>query len=65
MNSNVTAGIVLGVLVTVWTAIVIMAGWHTDPEKMWLYFGVVPIQVVVLVVALRTHLATAGYARQL
>ena len=65
MNSNISAGIVLGVLITVWTTIVIMAGWHRDPQMMWLYFGVVPLQVIVLAMALRTHTRTAGYGRQL
>ena len=65
MNNNISAGVVLGVLLTIWTAIVIMAGWHTDPQKLGLYVGVIPIQIIVLGMALRTHLATAGFARQL
>ena len=65
MDNNVSAGVVLGVLITIWTAVVIMAGWHTDPRMMWLYFGVVPIEVLVLAMALRTHILTAHYGRQL
>lgn len=64
MRNNVFAGIVLGVLVEIWTAIVIAARWHTDPGRMWLFFMVVPIQVLVLILALRTHAATASYGRQ-
>ena len=64
MNNNIGAGIVLGVLVVIWTAVVIAARWHLDPRTMWLFFMVIPIQVLVMVLAFRTHTHHASYGRQ-
>lgn len=64
MSNVVRAGLVLGLLVEAWTAIVILARWHVDPSKMWLFFLVIPLQVVVVVGALRKESTTASYGKQ-
>ena len=64
MNNSIGAGLVLGVLVVIWTAVVIAAGWHLDARTMWLFFMVIPIQILVMVLALRMHAHTASYGRQ-
>ena len=64
MPNVVRTGLVLGLLVEVWTAVVIAAGWHKDPALMLLFFVVIPLQVVMVVGALRREAATAGYGRQ-
>ncbi|HSQ60653.1 MAG TPA: DUF4199 domain-containing protein [Acidobacteriota bacterium] len=58
-------GIALGVLVEIWTAIVIGMGWHKDPALLLLFFVVIPIQITVLVMALKgTAAAGASYGKQ-
>jgi hypothetical protein len=64
MSSMVRAGLVLGILVEVWTVIVIAARWHLDPGKMWLFFLVIPLQLVVMLGALGKEAPLAGYGRQ-
>jgi hypothetical protein len=64
MPHVVRAGLALGVLVEIWTAIVIAARWHVDPSKMWLFFLVIPLQLVVVVGALRREAPVAGYGKQ-
>lgn len=58
-------GIVLGILVELWTAIVIGMGWHKDPALLLLFFVVIPIEITVLVMALKgTAAAGATYGKQ-
>lgn len=64
MSNMVRSGIVLGVLVEVWTAVVIVARWHLDPVLMMMFFLVVPLQVVIMVLALRREAPVSGYGKQ-
>jgi Protein of unknown function (DUF4199) len=64
MSNVVKSGILLGVLVEVWTVVVILAHWHTDPVLAMLFFLVIPIQIAVVVMALRGEAANASYGRQ-
>lgn len=64
MSNVVKFGILLGILVEVWTAVVILAHWHTDPVMMLLFFLVIPLQIVIVVLALRREAANATYGRQ-
>ena len=64
MSNLVKAGLVLGLLVEIWTAVVIAAGWHTNPAMMWMFFLVIPLQVVLVVMALRKQASTASFGRQ-
>jgi hypothetical protein len=53
MSTTVKAGLVLGVLVSVWTYIMGVTGWYKDPALLNLFWFVILIQVGVLVWALR------------
>lgn len=55
-------GLVLGILVAVWTYIMGFAGWFRDPVLMHLFWLVVPIEIGVLLLAMRSAAkAGAGY----
>ncbi len=64
MSNVIRAGLVLGILVEAWTAIVIVARWHLDPSKMWLFFLVIPLQLVIVLGALRREAPAASYGKQ-
>ncbi|OGF18011.1 MAG: hypothetical protein A2W00_15185 [Candidatus Eisenbacteria bacterium RBG_16_71_46] len=53
MQTIVRAGVVLGVLVVVWTFVMGFTGWYKDPALLNLFYVVIPIQIGVLVWALR------------
>ena len=53
MNTIVKAGLILGILVEVWTYVVGFAGWYKDPALVNLFYVVIPIHIGVLVWALR------------
>jgi len=65
MKTVVRYGIILGVLVEIWTAVMIATGWYKDPALLLLFFLVIPLQVTVLILALReTAAAGAVYGKQ-
>lgn len=64
MPKTVKFGILLGVLGEAWSAVVVLARWHVDPVLMNLFFLVIPLEIAVLVMALRTEAHTAGYGKQ-
>lgn len=64
MPNTVKSGILLGVLVEIWTAVIILARWHVDPVMMNLFFLVIPLQIAILVMALRKEAPNAGYGKQ-
>jgi len=64
MSTVLKAGIILGILVEIWTVVVVATGWHKDPALMALFFLVIPIQITVLVMALKQTAADAIYAKQ-
>ncbi len=57
MNTIVRAGVLLGVLVEVWTFVMGFTGWYKDPALLNLFWVVIPIQIGVLIWALRTTAA--------
>lgn len=66
MNTIVKSGIVLGVLVEVWTYLMGFAGWYKDPQLSQLFWVVIAIQIAVLMWALkRTAAEGRGYGGQL
>lgn len=65
MGTAIKAGIILGILVEIWTAVIIAAGWHKDPALMMVFFLVIPMQITVIVMALKRTAAEATYAKQL
>lgn len=64
MSTAIKAGIILGILVEIWTAIVIAAGWHKDPALIVVFFLVIPLQITVIVMALKRTAAEATYGKQ-
>ncbi len=65
MNTIIRYGVILGVLVEIWTAIMIATGWYRDPALLILFFLVIPIQITILIMALReTAAAGAVYGKQ-
>jgi len=65
MSTTVRGGVVLGVLVTLWTFVMGFTGWYKDPVLLNLFFLVILVQVGVLVWTLRRTAETgATYGRQ-
>ncbi len=65
MNTILKAGIVLGVLVEIWTYFMGFSGWYKDPALMNLFFVVIAIEIAVLMWALkRTAAEGRGYGGQ-
>jgi hypothetical protein len=66
MKTILKWGVILGVLVEVWSYVYVSAGWHRSPATFNLFWIVFPIQIVVLVLALRATAAEGrGYGGQL
>jgi len=65
MSTAIKAGLLVGILVELWTFIVIAAGWHKDPVMMMLFFVVIPIETTVIIMALKRTAADAPYGKQL
>jgi hypothetical protein len=49
MKSAVQAGVILGLLVLVWTLIHGFTGWYKDPGMSWTFWMVIPFEVILLV----------------
>jgi hypothetical protein len=65
MNTITKAGIVLGVLVEIWTYLMGFTGWYKDPTLMNLFWVVIAIEIAVLMWALkRTAAEGRGYGGQ-
>lgn len=65
MNTILKAGIVLGVLVEIWTYLMGFTGWYKDPALMNLFFVVIAIEIAVLMWALkRTAAEGRGWGGQ-
>ncbi len=58
------AGIILGILVVLWTFVMGFTGWYYHPSLFFLFWLVIPLQVAVLLVLLRTTAPASGYVRQ-
>ena len=53
MNTILKGGLLIGLLCGAWAVIVVLAGWHTDPVLLNLFYVVILIQIGVLVWGLR------------
>lgn len=62
--SPLRAGALLGVLVALWTFVMGFTGWYRHPSLLFLFWLVIPLQIVVLVLMLRKTAPRAGYLRQ-
>ena len=66
MKPTLKAGIVLGLLVVVWTFVMGVTGWYKDPSLLNLFYIVVLIEIAVLFWGLRlTAKEGKGYGAQL
>lgn len=65
MKSSVQAGVVLGLLVLVWTLIHGYTGWYKDPGMSWTFWMVIPFEIILLVWMLKnTKKQGFGYGQQ-
>jgi hypothetical protein len=53
MRTPLVGGVVLGVLVTLWSIVVVETGWYKDQAMVWTFWVVVLIEIAVLVWTLR------------
>ncbi len=49
MKTPITAGLALGVFVTLWTFLMGFTGWYKDPGRMWGFWVVIPMQVMIMI----------------
>ncbi len=65
MSTIVRSGVVLGVLVAAWTFMMGFTGWYKHPVLLNLFFCVIPIQILLLIWAVRKTAAEGrGYGGQ-
>ena len=57
-------GLILGILVVLWTFVMGFTGWYRHPSLLFLFWLVIPLQVGVLVWMLRRSASDTGYLRQ-
>ncbi|HEX9082737.1 MAG TPA: DUF4199 domain-containing protein [Holophagaceae bacterium] len=62
--ATLRAGIVLGLLVAIWTFVMGFTGWYHHPSLHFLFWLVIPLQVAVLLILLRITASSNGYLRQ-
>jgi hypothetical protein len=65
MRETITYGVMLGLLVTVWTLVMGMTGWYLDPVLQALFFVVVPLEIAVIVALLYKTRESNTYVGQL
>ena len=66
MGTPIRAGVLLGVLVTIWQFVIGFTGWYKDPVMMSMFWLVILIQLLVMIWALRkTGNAGATYGKQI
>jgi hypothetical protein len=65
MKSAVQAGVILGVLVVVWTLIHGFTGWYKSEGMSWTFWMVIPFQIILLTWMLKnTKKQGFGYGQQ-
>lgn len=64
MSSTVRTGLSIGVAVVAWTFVMGFTGWYLHPTLLNLFFLVIPIQIALLVVGLRSSAPENGYGKQ-
>lgn len=62
--ATLRAGVILGLLVVVWTFVMGFTGWYHHPTLNLLFWLVIPLEILVLAVLLRITGARNGYLRQ-
>jgi hypothetical protein len=64
MHKPIRAGLLLGVLVTVWQFVIGFTGWYKDPVLLNLFFLVIPLEIGILLWSLRGTAPVSTYGRQ-
>lgn len=64
MPPTLRSGLILGLAVAAWTFVMGFTGWYKHPSLLHLFWLVIPLQVGILVWALRGSAAENGYGRQ-
>ena len=64
MPPTLRAGLILGLAVAAWTFVMGFTGWYKNPTLLYLFWLVIPMQIGLLLWALRGSAATTGYGRQ-
>jgi len=64
MSIPIRAGVVLGVLCVVWTFVMGFTGWYKDPVMLNLFFLVIPLELGIVIWALRKTAAGATWGGQ-
>ncbi|HJV47830.1 MAG TPA: DUF4199 domain-containing protein [Geothrix sp.] len=64
MPPTLRAGLILGLSVAAWTFVMGATGWYKHPALHSLFFLVVPLEIGILIWALRGTAPGAGYGRQ-
>jgi len=65
MTIPIRAGILLGVLCVIWTFVMGFTGWYKDPVMLNLFFLVIPLEIGIVIWALRKTAPVATWGRQL
>lgn len=65
MPPTLRAGLILGFSVAAWTFVMGLTGWYKHPALFRLFWLVVPLQIGILLWALRGTARVDGYGRQL
>lgn len=64
MPPTLRAGVILGLAVAGWTFVMGFTGWYKHPGLLFLFWLVIPLQIGILLWALRGTAPTTGYGRQ-
>ena len=64
MSVPIRAGVLLGVLCVIWTFVMGFTGWYKDPVMLNLFFLVIPLEIGIVVRALRKTAAGATWGGQ-
>jgi uncharacterized membrane protein len=64
VSSTIRTGLFIGISVVLWTFVMGFTGWYRHPTLLNLFWLVLPIQIVLLVVGLRSSAAENGYGKQ-
>lgn len=64
MPPTLRAGVILGLAVAAWTFVMGFTGWYKHPNLLFFFWLVIPLQIGILLWALRGTAPAAGYGRQ-
>jgi hypothetical protein len=65
MSVPIRAGVLLGALCVCWTFVMGITGWYKDPVMLNLFFLVIPLEIGIVIWALRTTAAGATWGGQI